>query len=82
MAITEMQIKTWLNAPASGSGVYQRDWDQLCQALMWRLIDAFGTPATPDEYASARTARLASTIVSTIAAAAPAGAFHWYDIGT
>lgn len=77
----ENDIKAWLNNPKSGSGVYGRDWDQLCQALMWQLCDWGGSPATPRTYASAVAARQASTIVSTDASKAPAGAFHYWDIG-
>jgi GH25 family lysozyme M1 (1,4-beta-N-acetylmuramidase) len=73
------QIKAWLNDPASGSQVYRRNWDQKCQALMWQLCAKFGT--APTVYTSANSARTASTIVSTNAAAAPPGAFHYWTIG-
>lgn len=60
--------------------VYRRNWDQLCQALMWQACAKFG--AAPRTYASANAAQAASSIVSTDALAAPAGAFHFWDIGT
>lgn len=81
MGVTEAQIKAWLNNPASGGEVYGRNWDQKCQALIWQLVNAFGTPATPDLYPSAAAARAASTIVSTDPSTAPPGAIHYWDIG-
>lgn len=50
-------------------------WCQQFAGLFWEA--AKGRP-TPNSYASADAARKASTIVSTDAATAPPGAFHWF----
>ena len=50
-------------------------WCQQFAGLFWEA--AKGRP-TPNSYASADAARRASKIVSTDAAAAPPGAFHWF----
>ncbi len=51
-------------------------WDQHCGALMFQF-GGFSRSAN-----TAAIARSESTIVSTNPAAAPVGAFHWWDIGT
>lgn len=76
------ELKAWLNNPASGSGVYGRDWTNLCQALMWRVIDAFGSPVNPTSYSSAQVAANNSSPLNGNLAAAPAGAFHYWRLGT
>lgn len=79
MSATESQIRAWLNDPASGPSVYRRNWDQLCQALMWQVCNRFGNASRA--YASANTARAASRINGTNPKDAPAGAFHYWEIG-
>lgn len=56
-----------------------RDWDQLCQALVWNWCDQFGS--APVTYASALDAYYASPIESGDAYSAPPGAHVYYDIG-
>jgi hypothetical protein len=72
MGATEADLKAYV----AGSG---RDWNQLCQALMWNYCDQFGLVRTT--YASALDAYYASAIESYDAYSAPLGAFVYYDIG-
>lgn len=57
-----------------------RDWNQRCQQLVWNVIHyAAGVPeGEMATYPTATAARLASTIESTDASAAPAGAIHYW----
>lgn len=57
-----------------------RDWNQRCQQLVWNVIHyAAGVPEGEMEtYPTATAARLASTIESTDASAAPVGAIHYW----
>lgn len=61
-----------------------RDWDQQCQRLVWNVLQQIHgyTDAQGDRmlttYPTARAAREASKIESTNAAAAPAGAMHYW----
>jgi uncharacterized repeat protein (TIGR02543 family) len=71
-------VKAWFNNPASGSGVYHRSFLNLCQAFLWRIADAFGSPAAPHVYASAADAAKASGTLNKDWAAAPAGAVHYW----
>ena len=71
---TEAQLKSWLAG-------YPRNWNGLCQALMWQAADKFGSPATPALYGSANIAYRASRIASTNPHSAPAGAIHYWNIG-
>lgn len=71
---TEQEIRNWIAG-------YRREWDQLCQALMWQLANKFGTVvSTPPSANSAyRTEQAAGRIqVGT----APAGSFVYFDIGS
>jgi hypothetical protein len=77
---TEAQIKAWLVDPKAGSLVYKRNWNQYCQALMYQLCKRFGM--APVVYPTANAARAASKIVGTDPAKAPAGAFHYWTIGS
>lgn len=70
---TEADIRGW--TAASG-----RDWNQLCQAYISNLCDAFGSLAYYPP--SAIDAYYASTIESYDAYSAPSGAFIWLDIGS
>lgn len=72
MAASEADLRGYV----AGSG---RDWNQLCQALMWNYCDQFGN--APVAYASALDAYYASEIESWDAYSAPVGAFVYYDIG-
>lgn len=57
-----------------------RDWNQRCQQLVWNVIHyAAGIPESEMvTYPTATAARVASTIESTDASAAPAGAIHYW----
>lgn len=77
--MTPDEIRAWLNDPGAGPEVFGRNWDQLCQALMWQVCRRFGSVATT--YASANTACEASRIVSTDPATAEPGSFHYWAIG-
>lgn len=73
--MTLEEIVDWLNRTYP-----TRDWDQECQRLMWNVVYVVsGTPEkdmhTPP---TATAARLASSIESTDADAAPPGAMHWF----
>ena len=71
--VTTSQIKSWI-------GSYNRNFDQLCQALMWQLASAFGTVRStpPSAIAAYRTEAAAGRING---GAAPAGSFVYWDIG-
>ena len=71
---TEAEIHTWIAG-------YPRDWDQLCQALMWQLCKRFGSIAsTPDSTIDAyEIERQAGRIVQ---GTPPPGTFVYMDIGT
>jgi hypothetical protein len=69
---TEKELKAWARG-------YNRDMDQLCQALMWQLCNRFGT--APVVYGSADDAWRASTIRGRDLTDAPAGAFGYWAIG-
>lgn len=73
MAATEKQIKAWV-------GSSSRNWDQWCQAFVWNVCAKFGTAKST--YASAITAYHHSSIASKNASTAPAGAIHYWSIGT
>jgi hypothetical protein len=78
---TEAELKALLNDPAStapGDVVYGRNWNQWCQALMYQLTRLTGFPNPPHEYLSAMIARAASGTLNGDAAAAPAGAIHFW----
>lgn len=81
MSTNTAAIKSYINSPASGSSVYGRDFSQLCQALIWRLIDKFGSPTAPTVFGSAEAARRASGTLNKVSSAAPAGAFHYWELG-
>lgn len=72
MATTAAAIKKKL-------GTSTRDWDQKCQALCWNIANWFGH--APVAYGSANQAYHASHIVSKNPALAPAGSWHYWDIG-
>lgn len=79
MAATEAQLKAALNDPnsdAPGDRVYNRNWDQLCQAYVYQLCRLFGS--APVVYSSADLARAASGWLNPDASAAPAGAIHYW----
>lgn len=71
---TEQEIHQWLAG-------YPRNWDQLCQALMWQLAAQFGTVvSTPPSANSAyRTELAAGRIQNTTP---PPGSFVYFDIGS
>jgi len=71
---TEQDLHNWLAG-------YPRNWDQLCQALMWQAANQFGTVvSTPD---SANTAYKMERDAGRIqGGTAPAGSFVYFDIGT
>jgi len=70
--VTQQGLEDWTSASP-------RDWDQLCQALMWNYCDQFGRiVSTPP---SAIDAYYASNIVSYDAYTAPPGSFIYLDIG-
>lgn len=78
-------IQPWLNdagwhAPSDGRTMVGRNWDQMCQAFVWRVCERFGTVVR--DYGSATAAARASAIVSTDPNAAPAGAMHYWNIGS
>jgi hypothetical protein len=71
---TEDEIHAWLAG-------YPRDWDQLCQALMWQLAAQFGNTVTTPP--SAIDAYWIEENAGRIAGGdAPPGAFVYWDIGT
>lgn len=73
----EAEIKKWLSG-------YTRDWDQLCQALMWRLCERFGS-VPRDGIGSAYEAymyELANNRINTGPIPADGGVFVYFDIGT
>lgn len=59
---------------------YNRDFNQLCQALVWQACNRFGS--APVTYGSAISAYRASAIASRDSGSAPAGAIHYWDIGS
>lgn len=70
---TESEIHSWLAG-------YPRDWNQLCQALMWQLANRFGSVvSTPPSASSAyRTEAAAGRIRQ---GTPPPGTFVYFDIG-
>jgi len=79
MAATEAQLQAALNDPnsdAPGDKVYNRNWDQLCQAYVYQLCRLFGS--APVVYSSADLAREASGWLNPDASAAPPGAIHYW----
>lgn len=70
---TANEIKTWLST-------YNRNWNGLCQALVWQVTNKFGSASVV--YSSALNAYHASGIISLKENTAPAGAIHYWDIGT
>lgn len=71
-AFTEAAARDWV-AHGSQQG---RGWLNLCQALVWRLCEAFGE--VRQDYDPALVAYAASEIVSMDPAAAPVGAIHYW----
>lgn len=71
---TENEIHQWLAG-------YRRDWDQLCQALMWQLCNRFGSIAStpPSAIEAYQMERNAGRIVQ---GTPPAGTFVYWDIGS
>lgn len=71
---TENDFIAWI----TGGPMKTRNWDQMCQALVWQLCDNFGS--APVTYESAELAYQApeTKIVSFNAADAPFGAIHWW----
>lgn len=70
---TESDIRTWIKG-------YERDFDQLCQALMWQLANRFGRVAsTPSSAIAAYNTEKAAGRVK--AGTPPPGAFVYWDIG-
>lgn len=71
---TEAEIRSWI-------GGYPRNWDQLCQALMWQLANRFGSVVStpPSAIDAFNTENRAGRIRS---GEAPPGAFLYWDIGT
>lgn len=76
MALTPHQLRDKVNAAYPG-----RNWDQQCQRFVWNAIWLTTGREPAITYASAKTARLASRIVSTDPNAAPPGAIHYWIIG-
>lgn len=74
-SLNTADLAAWLNKTYPG-----RDWNQQCQRLVWNVVwresgIAEGQMVT---YPTATDARVASSIVSTDAAAAPVGAIHYW----
>lgn len=71
---TEAEIHAWLSG-------YERDWDQLCQALMWQMTNEFGTQTWAP--ASAIDAYWVEKNAGRIQGGTPQpGSFVYWDIGT
>ena len=72
-------LATWLNQTYPG-----RNWDQQCQRLVWNAVWKLSGIAERDmaTYPTAIAAYRASTIESKNALASPAGAIHYWDIGS
>lgn len=69
---TPSQIRAWIAG-------YNRNFDQLCQALMWQVCAKFGS--APVVYPSAIAAARASQIVGTNPLDAQPGDFHYWAGG-
>lgn len=72
---TREDIKAWLQASP-------RDWNQMCQALTWRLCEAFGSVPVDgiDSAKAAYNIEKAAGRINT--GSAPAGKFVYFEIGT
>ena len=71
---TEQDIRAWIAG-------YDRDFNQLCQALMWRLAERFGSiESTPASANSAYRAELNAGRIQ--GGTPPAGSFVYFDIGS
>lgn len=82
-AVTEAQLRAAFNTRASnapGDLVYPRDWNQLCQAVMYQTCRMFGVARKT--YTTAKLAMAASGPLNTDRHAAPAGAFHYWGMGS
>lgn len=70
---SEQDIRTWI-------GGYPRNWNQLCQALMWQLANRFGTVvSTPDSAETAYRMELAAGRIR--GGTPPPGSFVYFGIG-
>ena len=67
------ELRAWI-------GSYNRNFDQLCQALMWQMANRFGTVAStqPSAIAAYRVEANAGRIQPGVG---PAGSFVYWDIG-
>lgn len=73
MMPTEAEIRTWI-------GGYPREWEGLCQALMWQLCDRFGrTVSTPGSALDAY--RVEADAGRIRGGTPPPGTFVYWDIG-
>lgn len=74
MMTTRSEIKAWIAG-------YQRDFNQLCQALMWQTANRFGSVVStqPSAIAAYRAEQAAGRIQPGLG---PAGSFVYWEIGT
>lgn len=71
---TESEIRAWIAG-------YPRNWNQLCQALMWQLANRFGTVvSTPDSAETAYRMELAAGRIQ--GGNPPPGSYVYFGIGT
>lgn len=65
-----------------GTSIYNRNWNQMCQALTWRLCEAFGSVPVDgiDSAKAAYNIEKAAGRINT--GSAPAGKFVYFEIGT